>query len=79
MTTLLDADIDTKIEELAELASSVINEHTNDHGACAVCGSAFPCDRAVLAEHNLAVCGCLHGGRAGADEPSGPALALSTS
>jgi hypothetical protein len=32
-----------------------------------------------LAEHNPAVCDCLNDGRAGADEPSSPALALSTS
>jgi hypothetical protein len=75
MTLLLDAEI----EKLAQLASAVINEHANCHGVCAVCGSAFPCDRAVLAEHNLAVCGCLHDGRAGTDEPSSPALALSPS
>jgi hypothetical protein len=64
MITLLD----TKMEELAQLASSVINEHINDHGVCAVCGSAFPCDRAVLDECNLAVCDCLHDGRAGPGE-----------
>ena len=59
MITLLDTYIDTQIEQLAHLASSVINEHVNQGGVCAVCGCAFPCDRAVLAEHNLAVCGCL--------------------
>jgi len=31
----------------------VINDHLDDDGLCAVCGSAFPCERAVLAEHNL--------------------------
>jgi hypothetical protein len=64
MITLLD----TKIVELAQLASSVINEHINHDGVCAVCGCAFPCDRAVLAEHNLAVCDCRHDGRAGPGE-----------
>lgn len=45
----------TEVEALLRLASQVINEHTNDHGLCAVCGCAFPCERAVLAEHNLAL------------------------
>ncbi len=43
------------IERLAQLATVALNEHTNDYGLCAVCGSAFPCERAVLAEHNLAL------------------------
>jgi hypothetical protein len=73
-------ELTADIEHLTQLASAVLNEHTNEHGLCAACGSAFPCDRAVLAEHNLAVCGCLHDGRAGAGEPpNSPALALSTS
>lgn len=56
MTTLLD----TEIARLARQASKVITQHANHHGVCAVCTSAFPCDRAVLAEHNLAICsGCL--------------------
>jgi hypothetical protein len=53
MTTLLD----TEIARLARRASKVITQHTNHHGVCAACGSDFPCDRAVLAEHNLALCG----------------------
>lgn len=44
-----------EIEHLAQLASAVLNEHVNDHGLCAVCGCAFPCDSAVLAEHNVAL------------------------
>lgn len=44
-----------ELTQLFELATSVINEHVNDQGLCAVCGSAGPRDRAVLAEHNLAV------------------------
>ena len=43
------------IEALHQLASVVLNEHTNDHGLCAVCGSVFPCERAVLADHNFAL------------------------
>jgi hypothetical protein len=36
------------------MATRVLNEHTNDHDLCAVCGCAWPCARAELAEHNLA-------------------------
>jgi len=42
-----------EFEALRALASRVINEHVDYDGLCAVCGSAFPCGRAVLAEHNL--------------------------
>jgi len=69
MTTLLETEtLDSQIERLARRACSVINEHTNQGGVCAVCGSAFPCDLAVLAEHNLAVCDCLPDSRAGPGE-----------
>lgn len=44
-----------EVEHLAQLASVVLNEHTNDNGLCAVCGSIFPCGSAVLAEHNVAL------------------------
>jgi len=43
--------------ELAQLlgtATRVIDEHINDHGNCADCGSIFPCQRARLAELALA-------------------------
>jgi len=43
------------VERLAHLATAVLNEHVNDSGLCAVCGSAFPCKSAVLAEHNVAL------------------------
>lgn len=43
------------VARLLETASDVLNEHTNQHDLCAVCGSAWPCERAVLAEHNLSV------------------------
>jgi len=42
-----------EFEALLTLATRVINEHVDDRGLCGVCGSAFPCERAVLAEHNL--------------------------
>ncbi|KWX00948.1 hypothetical protein TH66_05305 [Carbonactinospora thermoautotrophica] len=42
------------LDLLRSTATVVLNEHVNAYGLCAVCGSAFPCERAVLAEHNLA-------------------------
>jgi len=39
---------------LATLGASVLNEHIDQTGLCAVCESAWPCERALLAEHNLA-------------------------
>lgn len=40
---------------LLSLAVTVLNEHTNDAGLCVACGCAWPCEPAVLAEHNLDV------------------------
>jgi len=54
--TVLGTDyLPPELELLSRTASAVLNEHLNDHGLCAVCGSAWPCERAQLAEHNLAV------------------------
>ncbi|WP_019985228.1 MULTISPECIES: hypothetical protein [unclassified Streptomyces] len=53
--TVTDRDVGREVEALHQLATVVLNEHTNDHDLCAVCGCAFPCERAVLAEHNLAL------------------------
>ncbi|WP_239307896.1 MULTISPECIES: hypothetical protein [unclassified Frankia] len=53
--TITDADIGSGVEVLHRLATVVLNEHANDHGLCVVCGCAFPCERAVLAEHNPAL------------------------
>lgn len=53
--TITVEPMSTVIDALMALASEVINEHTNDDGRCAVCGCAFPCPQAVLAEHNLAL------------------------
>ena len=48
--------LNAELEHLAQLASAVLNTHTNDHGHCATCtGVTFPCEHALLAEHNLAV------------------------
>nr|MBA3338380.1 hypothetical protein [Geodermatophilaceae bacterium] len=42
-----------ELQALRALATRAVNDHVDDLGLCAVCGSAFPCERAVLAEHNL--------------------------
>jgi len=48
--------VQAEIEHLAQLATAVLNEHVNDNGWCAVCAAvAFPCEAAVLAEHNVAL------------------------
>jgi hypothetical protein len=52
--TATGTELLSEIDALHQLATVVLNEHTNDHDLCAVCGTAFPCERAVLAEHNLA-------------------------
>ena len=51
----LSPPLSPELNGLADLATSVLNEHTNDHGLCAVCGVAFPCDLAIVAEHNAAL------------------------
>lgn len=40
---------------VSTLATAVLDDHTNDAGLRAVCGSAWPCERATTAAHNLAV------------------------
>jgi hypothetical protein len=40
-------------EHLAHVATVVLNEHVNEWGLCAMCGGAFPCELAVLAEHSV--------------------------
>ena len=39
---------------LLSTARRVIDEHVNDHGDCADCGSIWPCHHAQLAELALA-------------------------
>lgn len=46
--------VSPEFEALISLATRALNEHTNDADLCAVCGFAWPCEFAVLAEHNLA-------------------------
>jgi hypothetical protein len=38
------------LAHLHNTAQHEIDWHVNDSGLCAVCGSAFPCERAVLAD-----------------------------
>jgi hypothetical protein len=38
------------LERLLKTAQQEIDRHINDCGLCVVCGSAFPCDRATLAD-----------------------------
>lgn len=52
-TAITDTQTNDEIDALHQLASMVINDHIDLHGLCAVCGCAFPCERAVFAEHNL--------------------------
>jgi hypothetical protein len=39
-------------EQPAEAIAEVLNRHLNADGRCSASGSGFPCDRAILAEHN---------------------------
>lgn len=55
------SDTDRHISELAALiglAVDILNTHTNDAELCAVGGCAWPCERAVLAQHNLEALSC---------------------
>jgi len=54
MTTPAAERFPPEVLQLLSIATRVINEHVNEHDLCAVCGSAWPCERAVVAEHNLA-------------------------
>lgn len=46
--------VPVEIDKILSLATRVLNEHTNELGLCAVCGSAWPCQSVILADHNLA-------------------------
>jgi hypothetical protein len=47
--------IQAELEHLAQLAGTVLSEHVNREGLCALCDRAFPCDAVALAEHNVAL------------------------
>jgi hypothetical protein len=55
MQVLYNQQTDEELRQLAALASAVLTEHVSDHEVCAVCRCAWPCDRVILADHNLAV------------------------
>jgi hypothetical protein len=38
------------LTRLLKTARREIDGHTDDHGLCAICGCAFPCERATLAD-----------------------------
>jgi len=51
-----DDDLAVELALLARLAAVVLNEHINEDGLCAACpGVVFPCELAVVAEHNAAL------------------------
>ena len=41
-------------EALSSFAVTVLNEHTNNTGLCAICECVWLCERVVLVDHNLA-------------------------
>jgi len=51
---LRSGQLPARLAALSSLAVRVLNQHTNHADVCAVCGCAWPCERAVLAENNLA-------------------------
>ncbi len=51
---LTGGHLPASLEASSSLTVRVLNTHTDHTGLCVVCGCAWPCERAVLAEHNLA-------------------------
>ncbi|MGH3940126.1 MAG: hypothetical protein ACRDTG_16130 [Pseudonocardiaceae bacterium] len=47
-------DLPAVLGVLSSLAVTVLLEHTNEDGLCAVCRGTWPCQPVVLADHNLA-------------------------
>lgn len=47
--------MEAELEHLEQLATVVLNEHTDQAGLCAICGAAFPCDSAILVERHVAL------------------------
>jgi hypothetical protein len=45
-----DDDLPSSLVRLLKTAQQEIDRHINDRGLCAVCGSAYPCERAALAD-----------------------------
>jgi hypothetical protein len=40
------------LKALTSLAVTVLNDHSNAAGLCAVCGCAWPCELVLRADHN---------------------------
>jgi hypothetical protein len=53
--TITTTRADSVIEALHQLATVVLGEHINEQGLCVVCGSAWPCERVILADHNFEI------------------------
>ncbi len=51
-------DTDREFAALISLATRTLNTHINDADLCAMCARAWPCERAVIAEHNLETLSC---------------------
>ncbi|MEV6717262.1 hypothetical protein AB0M48_35125 [Lentzea sp. NPDC051208] len=43
------------LDRLTEIAVAVFACHLNTAECCTVCGTSWPCQQVVLADHNLAV------------------------
>lgn len=54
MTSLHTDSYTPELLALLATATEEIDLHIDDRGLCAACGSAWPCERARLAEHALA-------------------------
>ncbi|MGH3751658.1 MAG: hypothetical protein ACRDRP_03005 [Pseudonocardiaceae bacterium] len=53
-TALTPREVLAGCEALSLLTVTVLNEHANDADLCVVCWCAWPCERTVLADHNVA-------------------------
>jgi 8-oxo-dGTP pyrophosphatase MutT (NUDIX family) len=45
--------LEATLRSLASRAARTIGEHTNRDGRCLACGASWPCEKAILASHNL--------------------------
>ena len=54
MTTPAAERFPPGVRQLLSTATRIIDEQLNEQGLSAICGSVWPCERAMGAEHNLA-------------------------
>jgi hypothetical protein len=52
--TLITDYFSPEVRRLSATAADVLNRHVGENGRCTACGTAWPCESAQLAEHNLA-------------------------